>query len=74
MGILRSVSDEDLEKKVLKIFEKVGCPIEGNNIEACHRLSEKKKRKKESIIVRFSCRKDCQNVLDAKKELRKLDI
>ena len=46
VGILRSVSDEDLEKKVLKIFEKVGCPIEGNNIEACHRLSEKKKKKK----------------------------
>ena len=35
-----------MEKKVLKIFEKVGCPIEGNNIEACHRLSEKKKKKK----------------------------
>lgn len=24
------------EKKVLEIFETVGCPIDGNNIEACH--------------------------------------
>ena len=49
VGVPRSVSDGDLEEKVLKIFEKVGCPIEGNN-------------------------KDCQNILNAKKELRKLDM
>ena len=42
VGVPRSVSDGDLEEKVLKIFEKVGCPIEGNNIEACHRISKKK--------------------------------
>ena len=45
-------------------------PIEGNNIEACHRISKKNER----IIVKFSRRKDCQNVLNAKKELRKLDM
>ena len=70
VGVPRSVSDGDLEEKVLKIFEKVGCPIEGNNIEACHRISKKKER----IIVKFSRRKDCQNVLNAKKELRKSDM
>ena len=41
VGLPRSVSDGDLEKKVLKIFEKVGCPIKGNNIEACYRISKK---------------------------------
>ena len=29
------------EKKVLEIFETVGCPIDGNNIEACHLISKK---------------------------------
>ena len=70
VGVPRSVSDGDLEEKVLKIIEKVGCPIEGNNIEACHQIS----KKNEKIIVKFSRRKDCQNVLNAKKELRKLDM
>ena len=37
----RSVSDGDLKEKVLKIFEKVCCPIEGNNIEACLGISKK---------------------------------
>ena len=41
VGVTRCVSDGNLEEKVLKIFEKVGCPIEGNNIEACHRMSKK---------------------------------
>ena len=59
-----------MEEKVLKIFEKAGCPIEGSNIEACHRISKKNER----IIVKSPCRKDCQNVLNVKKELRKLDM
>ena len=42
VSVPHSVSDGDLEEKVLKIFEKVGCPIEGNHIEACHRISKKK--------------------------------
>ena len=70
VGVPRSVSDGDLEEKVLKIFEKVGCPMEGNNIEACHRIS----KKNEGIIVKFSRRKDCQNVLNKKKEFRKLGM
>ena len=43
VGVPRSSSDGDLEDKVLKIFEKDGCPIEGNNIEDCHRISKKMK-------------------------------
>ena len=69
VGVPRSVSDGDLEENVLKIFEKVGCPIEGNNW-ACHGISNKNER----IIVKFSRRKDCQNILNAKKELKKLDM
>ena len=70
VGVPHSVSNGNLEGKVLKIFEKFGCPIEGNNIETCHQIS----KKNESIIVKFSRQKDCQNVLNAKKELRKLDM
>ena len=43
VGVPRSVSDGDSEEIVLKIFEKVGCPIEGNNIEACDRIRKKMK-------------------------------
>ena len=64
MGATHIASYGDLEEKVFKILERVGCPVEGNNIEACHRISKKKKKK---------C-KDCQNVLNANKELRKLDM
>ena len=70
VGSPHSVSDGDVEENVLKIFERVGCPIEENNIKACHRRS----RNNERILVKFSRRKDCQNVLSAKKELKKLDI
>ena len=63
-----SVSDSHLEEKALKIFEKVGCPIEGNIIEACHRISKKNER----IIVKFSRRKDYQNVLNAKRKRKKV--
>ena len=41
--IPRSVRHGDFKEKVLKIFEKVGCPIEGNIIEGYHRISKKKK-------------------------------
>ena len=71
VSVPRSVSDGDLEEKVLKIFENIGCPIEGNSIEVCHQIN---KKKNERIIVKFSHWKDCQNILNAKKELRKLDM
>ena len=37
-----NVGDSDLEKKVVKIFEKVCYSIEGNNIKACNWKSQKK--------------------------------
>ena len=38
------VSGGNLEEKILKIFEKAGFPIKGNNIEACCWISKKMKR------------------------------
>ena len=43
VGVPCSACDGDLEEKVLKIFEKVVCLIEGNNIKVCHRISKKMK-------------------------------
>ena len=36
VGIHRDVSNEDLESKVLEVFNKVGCEIPSRDIEACH--------------------------------------
>lgn len=63
-----SVSDSDLEKKVLKIFEKAGYHVEDNNIDACHQLSKINER----LIVTFFHRKDSKLLLIPKKDLRNL--
>ena len=65
VGIPRSVDDNSLEEKVIQVFEKVGC-----NIEACHRFTKRNDR----VIVTFSRRKDCQQVLSVKKNLQKLKM
>ena len=44
VGVPHNVSDCDLEKIKLKIFEKFGCPIKVDKIGACHRISKKMKR------------------------------
>ena len=59
-----------LEKKIIQVFEKVGCNIGSNNIEACHRITKNNDRG----IVKFSRRKDCQLVLSVKNNLQKLKM
>ena len=38
------------------------------------RLAIEKEKKNEIIILKFSCRKDCQNIINAKKKFRKFDV
>ena len=38
-----------MEGKVLSVLEKAGCKIEPNNIEDCHRLSQKS----DNVIISF---------------------
>ena len=64
-GIPRPVDDNSLEEKVVHVFEKVGC-----NIEACHRITERNDR----VIVKFSRRKYCRQVLSVKKNFQKLKM
>ena len=68
-GIPRDVSNENLESKVLEVFSKVGCEILSRDIEACHGLTNS-----ERVIVKFLRRKDCDQVLSVKRDLRKIKI
>ena len=70
IGIPSEVNADDLEEKVVNIFEKLILHIAPNRIEACHRVTEKST----TVIVKFSHRKDCQQVLAVKKDLRKVKM
>ena len=70
MGIHCEVSREVLEKKVLNIFSKLVCDICPDRIEACHCVA----RINDTVIVKFSRRKDCQHVWSVKKDLKKLTL
>ena len=67
--IPNSVKQNELENKVLTIFKKVGCDIKSENIEACHRVG-----RQNNVIIKFSRRKDCQQVFSVRKDLSKLDM
>ena len=69
VGIPRQVDDNLLETKVLPIFEKVGCIIDPGFVDDCHRLGKNSDR----VIIKFSRRKDCEQVLQAKKDLKDLN-
>ena len=55
---LSEVEANVLEEKFGNIFEMLGCNIPPNCMEACHRES----KKSATVIVKFSRRKDCQQV------------
>ena len=57
----------EAEGDVLNVFKKLGCSIPPNRTEACHRVS----KNSATVIIRFSRRKDCQQVLPVKKDLHK---
>ena len=64
------VEADALEEKVVAIFEKLECNILTERIESCHRIS----KKNPTVIVKFSRRKDCQQVWDVKRDLRKIKM
>ena len=68
VGIPCQVDDKHLEAKVLSIFQKVGCTIAPEFIDDCHRLGKNNDR----VIVKFTRRKDCKQVLQVKKDLKDL--
>ena len=70
MGIPREVEADALEEKIIAIFEKLGCNIPIESIEACHRISNKIP----TVIVNFSQRKDSQQVWDVMRYLQKIKM
>ena len=68
VGIPCQVDDEHLEAKVLYVFQKVGCTIAPEFIDDCHRLGKNNDR----VIVKFTRRNDCKQVLQVKNDLKDL--
>ena len=70
VGIPDSVQNNELEDKVLTIFKKIGSEVSPRDIEACHRL----KKDNDRVIVKFSRRKDCEQIMSVKKDLKHLKM
>ena len=60
-----SISDEELELNICKALSLTGHEVKPDDLQACHRL-----KKKESVIVKFKCRKLKRRVLVNRKNLR----
>ena len=69
-GIPRQVGDKNLETKVLSIFQKIGCTIDPTFIDDCHWLG----KSDYWVIVKFTRRKNCKQILKVKKDLRDLNM
>ena len=61
-----SISDEELEINICKAFSLTGYEVKPDDLQAYHRL-----KKKDSVIVKFKCRKLKRRVLVNRKNLRK---
>ena len=60
-----SISDEELELNIFKVLSLTGHEVKPDDLQACHRLKQK-----ESVIVKFKCRKFKRRVLVNRKNLR----
>ena len=67
-SIPKEVEQKGLEGKVLPVLEKIGCKIDPDNIENCHRFS----KKINNVIIKFSGRKD--HAFRVKRDLRNLNL
>ena len=69
VAIRQSIKDDDLEKVVSKIVNKVGINITERDIQAVHRIG-----KEGRTITNFSNRKDYQALLKVERDLNKLTM
>ena len=70
VGIPDSVQNNELEDKVLTILKKIGGEVSPRDIEAFHRL----KKDNDWVIVKFSRRKDGEQIKSVKKDLKHLKM
>ena len=69
-GIPDSVSDQNLEEKVVDILNEITVNVSAKDIEACHRVGVSKNSSKKTI-VRFINRKHAKKAFLSRKNLRK---
>ena len=69
VGIPQSVKDDDLEKLVTKVVNKVGINITERGMQAVYRIW-----KEGRTIIKFSSRKDCQALLKIRRDLNNLTM
>ena len=70
--ILDSISNNNLEKTVLKIFSEIGVTIDSRGVETCHRLNQPASPKK--VINKLSKRKDVARVMSNKKKIKSMKL
>ena len=66
LRVLVSVTDNDVEGKVLKLLEKTSVEVYPDHIEACHWIKSNAEPKK--VIIKISRRKDADKIRRAKKK------
>ena len=64
-GVPESVTDNDLEGKVLKLLEKIDFEVHHDHIEACHWIKPNAGPKK--VIIKMPRRKDAVKIRRARK-------
>ena len=68
VGLPSSIADDQLENTVCRVLLDIGANITNEKRESCHRLNKNTDR----TIVKFSRRKNCDQVMRVKGELNKL--
>ena len=69
-GISGSISNNNLEETVLKIFNETGVTVNSRDVKACHHLNQKANPKK--VMIKLSKRKDVATVMNNKKKLKSM--
>ena len=71
-GIPDTVLDNELENKVIGIFDAIGVEANSADFEDCHRVGKSKNNSKK-VIARFVNRKVVKNALYKRKQLKTID-
>ena len=69
VNIPSSAEHDQLETTICRILHHIGVNISGDKTETCHRLV----KNNGGTIVKFSSRKDCEQTMPVKENLKDLD-
>ena len=67
-GIPDSISNNNLEETVFRIFNETRVTVNSRDVEACHRLNQASNPK--NLIIKLSKRKDVARVMNNKKKFK----